>query len=82
MVGCLSARGGAEWSAIAEQRVSYTNDAFQFSSARRLALSEDPSQPTLFPWEKPEDMIWEPAVELIRSGSTTWGQRILVQGPR
>jgi hypothetical protein len=36
----------AEWSAIAQQRVSYTTDAFQFSSARRLALSADPSLPT------------------------------------
>lgn len=64
---------GAEWSAIAEQRVSYTNDAFQFSSARRFALNEDPSQPTVVPLGEPEDVIWEPAVEVIRSGSTAFG---------
>ncbi len=73
--GCRSAR--AEWSAIAEQRVSYTTDAFQFSSARRLALNEDPSQPTVVPLTKPEDVIWEPAVEVIRSGSTAFGHNEL-----
>ena len=34
------------WSAIAEQKVLYTDNAFQLSSARRLSLAEDPSQPT------------------------------------
>ena len=63
----------AEWSTIAEQRTSYTTDAFQFSSARRLALSEDPSQPTVVPLDKPEDVIWEPAVEVIRSDSNHLG---------
>jgi hypothetical protein len=50
-----------EWAMTAEQRTSYTSDAFQFSSARRLALSEDPSQPTVVPLDKPEDVVWEPA---------------------
>jgi hypothetical protein len=59
----------AEWSAIAQQRVSYTTDAFQFSSARRLALADDPSQPTVVPLTEPEDVIWEPSVEVIRSSS-------------
>lgn len=68
---------GAEWSAIAQQRVSYTSDAFQFSSARRLALSEDPSLPTIVPVEKPEDVIWEPSVEVIRSGTTGAGRNEL-----
>src|SRR5574338_1297251 len=67
----------AEWSAIAEQRTSYTTDAFQFSSARRLALREDPSQPTVVPLEKPEDVIWEPAVEVIRSGINGVGRNEL-----
>ncbi len=68
---CQPARG--EWSAIAEQRTSYTTDAFQFSSARRLALSEDPSQPTVVPLDKSEDVIWEPTVEVIRSDSNHVG---------
>lgn len=54
----------AEWSAVAEQKTSYTTDAFQFSSARRLRLTEDPSQPTVVSAEKPEDVIWEPALEV------------------
>ena len=43
----------AEWSAIAEQKTSYTTDAFQFSSARRLRLTEDPSLPTVVSTDKP-----------------------------
>lgn len=62
-----------DWSAIADQKVSYTTDAFQFSSARRLALSEDPSQPTVVPLDKPEDVIWEPAAELIGKTSNGLG---------
>lgn len=57
----------AEWSALAEQKVSYTTDAFQFSSARRLRFSEDPSFPTVVPVEKPEDVIWEPSLEVLKS---------------
>jgi hypothetical protein len=71
LVVCRPAK--AEWSAIAQQSVSYTTDAFQFSSARRFALNEDPSQPTFIPLGEPEDVIWEPAVELIHSGSTGVG---------
>ncbi|HEU4505238.1 MAG TPA: outer membrane beta-barrel protein [Nitrospira sp.] len=67
----------AEWSAIAEQRVSYTTDAFQFSSARRLALSEDPSLPTAVGLGNPEDVIWEPSVEVIRSGTVGLGRNEL-----
>ena len=67
----------AEWAAIAEERTSYTTDAFQFSSARRLALSEDPSQPTVVPLDKREDVIWEPSVELIQSSSNSLGSNDL-----
>ncbi len=70
-------RARAEWSAIAQQRVSYTTDAFQFSSARRLALSEDPSQPTVVPLQQPEDVIWEPSVDVIRAGSNSFGRNEL-----
>src|SRR5512145_2200894 len=68
----------AEWSAIAEQRVSYTTDAFQFSSARRLALSEDPSLPTAVGLGNPEDVIWEPSVEVIRSATVGLGRNFLM----
>jgi hypothetical protein len=64
----------AEWSAIAEQKTSYTTDAFQFSSARRLRLTEDPSQPTVVSADKPQDVIWEPALEVIHSTPTIQGK--------
>ena len=64
----------AEWSAVAEQRTSFTTDAFQFSSARRLRFSEDPSLPTVVPLKKLEDVIWEPSVEVIKSFAPKPGQ--------
>lgn len=67
----------AEWSAIAEQKTSYTTDAFQFSSARRLRFSEDPSQPTVVSTDKPQDVIWEPALEVIQSTNTSLGRNEL-----
>lgn len=74
---CMARPDTAEWSAIAQQRVSYTTDAFQFSSARRLALSEDPSLPTAIGLGNPEDVIWEPSVEVIRSGTVGLGRNDL-----
>lgn len=67
----------AEWSAVAEQKTSYTSDAFQFSSARRLRLTEDPSQPTVVSADKPEDVIWEPALEVVHSTPTAQGKNEL-----
>ena len=67
----------AEWSAIAEQKTSYTTDAFQFSSARRLRLTEDPSQPTVVSADKPEDVIWEPGLEVVHSTPTAQGKNEL-----
>ncbi len=67
----------AEWSAVAEQKTSYTTDAFQFSSARRLRLTEDPSQPTVVSTEKPADVIWEPALEVIHSTPMAQGKNEL-----
>lgn len=61
---------GADWTAIADTKLSYTTDAFQFSSARRLRFGEDPSLPTVVQVTKPEDVIWEPSLELIRSFSS------------
>jgi hypothetical protein len=64
----------ADWSTIAETKAVYTNDVFQFSAARRLALSEDPSQPTVTPLDRPQDMIWEPSLESIRTSASPFGQ--------
>lgn len=47
----------AEWSAITEAKVLYTDNAFEFSAARRLRLSEDPSQPTIVPLTQPSDTV-------------------------
>ncbi|MEW6248129.1 MAG: hypothetical protein AB1555_15655 [Nitrospirota bacterium] len=62
------------WSSVVGAKVSYTTDVFQFSAARRLALAEDPSQPTVVPLDKPEDVIWEPSVEVTRAFSTWLGR--------
>ena len=67
----------AEWSAIAGQKTSYTTDAFQFSSARRLRFSEDPSQPTVVSTDKPQDVIWEPALEVVQSTNSSLGRNEL-----
>jgi len=67
----------AEWSAIADQKTSYTTDAFQFASARRLRFNEDPSQPTVVSADKPEDVIWEPGLEVIQTTSTSRGKNEL-----
>jgi len=61
------------WSAIAEQKVLYTDNAFQFSSARRLTLAEDPSQPTNVQTGKPSDVVWEPSVDVRRTSSNRLG---------
>ncbi len=62
----------ADWSAIAETKVSYTNNVTNFSAARRLKFSEDPSQPTALPSQL-SDVIWTPSLEVIRSSSLTLG---------
>jgi len=65
-------RAMAQWSAIAEGKVSYTDDVTNFSAARRLKFSEDPSQPTGLPSQL-SDVIWDPSLEVIRSSSLTLG---------
>ena len=65
-------RAMAQWSAIAEGKVSYTDDVTNFSAARRLKFSEDPSQPTGLP-SRLSDVIWDPSLEVIRSSSSTLG---------
>ena len=50
----------AEWSAIAGSKISYTDNVTNFSAARRLKFSEDPSQPTGPPTQLP-DVIWYPS---------------------
>jgi hypothetical protein len=69
----VSAADTEGWSAIAEQKVLYTDNAFQLSSARRLSLSEDPSQPTSVPLGNPSDVVWESSVDVRRTSSNRLG---------
>lgn len=64
----------AEWAVIGEQKTSYTTDALQFSAARRLRFSEDPSLPTALDLEQEQDVIWEPSLEVIRRFASTAGR--------
>jgi hypothetical protein len=64
---------GADWSVLTDARVSYTDDVFQFSAARRQRFIEDPSQPTVVPGAKTSDFVWEPAVEVRRLSRSAWG---------
>lgn len=67
----------ADWSAVAESKVFYTNDVFVFSAARRLAVHEDPTQPTKVEISKPQDVVWEPSLEVARkSASDQWPTEI------
>lgn len=69
---CIPRSVMAQWSALAEGKVSYTDDVTNFSAARRLKFSEDPSQPTGLPTQL-SDVIWDPSLEVIRSSSSTLG---------
>ena len=63
----------AEWTASTEAKSLYTTDAFQFSNARQLRLSDDPTQPAGVNIGKSEDLIFQPALELVRSSSSFLG---------
>ena len=69
----LPPRARAEWSAIAESRMTYTDDVAQFSASRRQKFNEDPSQPTVVPTEKQADLVWDPSLELVRSSTSSFG---------
>lgn len=59
----------ADWSAFTETKVLYTDNVFEHSSARRLTVSEDPSQPSIVSVKKPSDVVWEPSLD-VRHAST------------
>jgi len=69
---CLPRSVMAEWSAIAESKASYTDNVTNFSAARRLKFSEDPSQPIGLPSQL-SDVIWDPSLEVLRASSSTLG---------
>jgi hypothetical protein len=78
LIGAMPAPASASdaegWSAIAEQKVLYTDNAFQLSSARRLTVAEDPSQPTNVQTDKPSDVVWEPSVDVRRTSTNRLGR--------
>lgn len=64
----------AEWTATAGTKVLYTDNVFELSSSRRLAMAEDPSQPVVVPVDKASDVVWEPSIDLRhRSRPTNLG---------
>jgi hypothetical protein len=56
----------AEWSLETGARLSYTDNAFEYSGARGNAEGEDPSQPAGIETRNVKDTVWEPTLELTR----------------
>ena len=59
----------AEWSVQGESYVFYTDDAALFSSSRRLARDQDPTQPVVDRalGEQGEDIVYEPVAQITKS---------------
>jgi hypothetical protein len=56
----------AEWLLETGAKLSYTDNAFEFSGARRNSTDEDPSQPAGIATRNVKDTIWEPTIEAKR----------------
>ena len=56
----------AEWSLETGARLSYTDNAFEFSGARGNSTDEDPSQPAGVETRNVKDTVWEPTLEVKR----------------
>lgn len=69
----LPAASQAEWSAIAQTKTIVTDNVFELSAARRLALSEDPSQPVIVPTDRPSDIVWTPSIDVWHTSSSSLG---------
>ena len=63
----------AEWSVIAGAETIYTDNVYNLSASRRLALSEDPSQPLRFSFGQLTDVVWKPSLDIKRTMSTSLG---------
>ncbi|MFO0775538.1 MAG: hypothetical protein U0172_12815 [Nitrospiraceae bacterium] len=65
---CLASLAFAsDWSVHVGNKTVYTDNVFEFSAARRLALSEDPSQPSLVGLTRPSDFVWEPYADVTKT---------------
>ncbi|WP_455371243.1 outer membrane beta-barrel protein [Petrachloros mirabilis] len=63
----------AQWSVITGAETIYTDNVFGLSASRRLALSEDPSQPVRFSFGQLSDVVWKPSLDLRRTMSSSLG---------
>ena len=63
----------AEWSAIADAKLLYTDNVFELSAARRLSLSEDPSQPSIVPTNRPSDVVWQTSIDTRLRSTSRFG---------
>ncbi len=71
----------AEWSAITEAKTIYTDNVFELSASRRLAFSDDPSQPVRVSVGQPSDFVWVPSLDVRRTSSSALGvSEISVKG--
>ena len=68
-----AAPSNAEWSATTAAKMLFTDNVYELSASRRLALSEDPSQPVRVSLDKPSDVVWQPTIDLRRASSTRAG---------
>ncbi|MBA5866685.1 MAG: hypothetical protein GDA67_08355 [Nitrospira sp. CR1.3] len=51
-----------------------TDNVFELSAARRLALSEDPSQPIIVSVTHPSDVVWDPSIDVRRTSWSSLGK--------
>ena len=63
----------AEWSAVTEAKTIFTDNVFELSASRRLAFSEDPSQPVRVSVGQPSDVVWEPSIDVRRTTTSSLG---------
>ena len=51
----------------------YTDNVFELSAARRLSLSEDPSQPAIVSTSRPSDVVWHPSIDVGHRSTSRLG---------
>lgn len=67
----------AQWTGEVQSNLFYTDDIGVFSSSRRLALHEDPTQPTVDIPRQGSDMVYEPRIDVRRTFHSSWGRTVL-----
>lgn len=74
--------GAAEWSVKGESYIFYTDDAALFSSTRRLARNQDPTQPIIDRdlAEQGKDVVYEPVAQITKTFGSPGTQTEIVIG--